>query len=77
MKAGAGRCKRVLNKGGIFLNNYGTPKIRAEDLLFLRYLIEKDRLKPVMDRTYSLDEIYEARRYVDTGRKRGNVAVTV
>ncbi|MWB97517.1 zinc-binding dehydrogenase [Agromyces sp. MMS17-SY077] len=35
------------------------------------------RLRPVVDRTYPLEEIVEAHRYVDTGRKRGNVVLTV
>lgn len=55
----------------------GVAKDTIEDLLFLKKLIELGHLKPVIDRTYSLEEIAEAHRYVDTGRKKGNVIVTV
>ena len=34
-------------------------------------------IRPVIDREYPLDEIVEAHRYVDTGRKRGNVVLRV
>jgi alcohol dehydrogenase len=40
-------------------------------------LVEEGHIKPVMDRTYSLDEITEAHRYVKKGHKVGGVAVTV
>lgn len=40
-------------------------------------LVERGVLKPVIDRRYALEGIAEAHRYVDTGRKRGNVVVTV
>ena len=53
------------------------PRFRAEDLLLLKRLAESGALKPVIDRTYSLDEIVEAHRYVEEGHKRGNVIVTV
>lgn len=53
------------------------PKPRAEDLLLLKRLAESGELKPVIDRTYRLEEIVEAHRYVDEGHKRGNVIVTV
>ena len=53
------------------------PRLRAEDLLLIKRLAESGALKPVIDRTYPLDEIVEAHRYVEEGHKRGNVIVTV
>lgn len=38
-------------------------------------LVEADKFAPVIDRTYPLAELIEAHRYVETGRKRGNVVV--
>jgi NADPH2:quinone reductase len=46
-------------------------------LPFLRDLIEAGQLRIVIDRRYALADIVEAHRYVDTGHKRGNVAVSV
>ena len=40
-------------------------------------LIESGRFRPVIDRTYSLDQIVEAYRYVETGQKIGNVVISV
>ncbi|MGF1585613.1 MAG: NAD(P)-dependent alcohol dehydrogenase [Bacteroidales bacterium] len=77
MKLKASRCRKVLKTNGIFLNNSGLPKIKNDDLLFLKYLIENNKLKPVIDRTYSIEDIVEAHRYVDMGHKRGNVAVRI
>jgi NADPH:quinone reductase-like Zn-dependent oxidoreductase len=48
-----------------------------DDLLLIRRLIEAGRIRPVIDRTYPLQNIVDAHRYVDTGRKRGGVVVSV
>ncbi len=49
----------------------------AEDLAVLVDLAEAGRYRAVRDRTYDLADIGEAHRYVDTGRKRGNVVVRI
>ena len=48
-----------------------------DDLLLIKGLIESGRIRPVIDRTYRLADIADAHRYVETGRKRGGVVVSV
>jgi NADPH:quinone reductase-like Zn-dependent oxidoreductase len=54
----------------------GTPP-RAEELDFLRSLIESGKLRPALDSTYRLEELPKAHRRVDSGLAIGRVAVTV
>jgi NADPH:quinone reductase-like Zn-dependent oxidoreductase len=44
---------------------------------YIRELMESGQFKPVIDRTYPLDRIVEAYRYVETGQKTGNVVISV
>ena len=53
------------------------PRSKTADLLDLKKLAETGEFRPVIDRTYRLEEIVDAHRYVDEGHKKGNVIVRI
>jgi NADPH:quinone reductase-like Zn-dependent oxidoreductase len=55
----------------------GITAYSQEDVLLLKKLVEAGEFTPVIDRTYSLGQVIEATRYVETGQKTGNVVLTV
>lgn len=73
------QCKPLLKKGGVYKTVGGLDAASESigQLRVLKTLFEIGFLKAVIDRTYSLDEIVEAHRYVDTGRKKGNVVLQI
>ncbi|MGB7342240.1 MAG: NAD(P)-dependent alcohol dehydrogenase [Phototrophicaceae bacterium] len=64
-------------KAKIAATGLRAPEQRAKDLKLLKELMEADIIKPVIDRCYPLEQISEAHRYVDTGRKKGNVVINI
>jgi NADPH:quinone reductase-like Zn-dependent oxidoreductase len=69
-------CQKILAPNGRYIRTTG-PNPKREDLLFLKDVIEAGKLKTVIDRIYSLDEIDKAHRYVEKGHKKGNVVINV
>jgi NADPH:quinone reductase-like Zn-dependent oxidoreductase len=55
----------------------GIGRYRKEDLLLVKGLVEAGKYRPVIDRTYPLDEVVEAAGYVESGQKTGNVVLQV
>lgn len=55
----------------------GVAALSVDDLRYLAKLAEAGDFKPVIDRSYPLEHAAEAHAYVDTGRKRGNVVLTL
>ena len=52
-------------------------KERSQDLEELRKLLEAGAVRPFVDRTFSLDEVPEAIRYLRDGRVRGKIVITL
>ncbi|MDO9000635.1 NAD(P)-dependent alcohol dehydrogenase [Sediminibacterium sp.] len=53
------------------------PTINKEDVVFLKELAEKRMYKPVIERQYTLEQIIEAYKYVESGQKTGNVVIKI
>ena len=76
-KISKSKCTNILRKGGYFLTVKYPTKEKNEYMLFLIELIEKSKLKPVIDKTFSLDKVPEAHAYVEQGHKKGNVSIII
>jgi len=72
------QCQEALTPDGKYISvDDGSPKNSIEELSLLNELVESGKLKAVIDRSYPLEEMVEAHRYVDQGHKKGNVVITV
>jgi len=72
------QCESLLNKNGIYKSvSSGYAWETIQQLQLLKELFEKGELTAVVDKTFQMDEIIIAHRYVDTGRKKGNVVLKI
>ncbi len=68
--------RKLLGSGGKRVIG-GAASYKPEDMAFLKDLIESGKVRSVIDREYPLERIAEAHAYVDTGKKAGNVVITI
>ncbi|WP_299902024.1 NAD(P)-dependent alcohol dehydrogenase [uncultured Aquimarina sp.] len=71
------KAKKVLKTGGVFVSVKMLTKEKNEHLRLIKDMAEKGKLKPFIDKSFTLDEIVKAHEYVDNGRKRGNVIIDI
>lgn len=74
-KISRSRCVRMLKSTGRFLSVKYPTKEKSETLKYLAELLAEGKLKPFIDREFSLEQIREAHTFVEKGHKRGNVLV--
>jgi NADPH:quinone reductase-like Zn-dependent oxidoreductase len=78
-KIASSKRKKSLKEPGMYLSAFdlsGNLKLKVRDLIYLKELCEAGILKSVIDRSYPMEQIVEAHRYVDKGHKKGNVVIT-
>jgi NADPH:quinone reductase-like Zn-dependent oxidoreductase len=72
-----GRLFQIMLLGGKRIGMMATAKANQKDLLIIKELLESGKVLPVIDRCYPLAETAEAIRYLETGRARGKVIITM
>lgn len=76
-KLSPSQSKSSLKEGGCYLSVRSSTNEKIENLILLKELAEAGKIHAVIDRRYPLEQTAEAHRYVETGRKKGNVVITI
>jgi NADPH:quinone reductase-like Zn-dependent oxidoreductase len=76
-KTSKSACKNILKPKGKYVSVSGSARKNLNELLFLKELIESGKLKTVIDRRYTLEQIREAHAYVEKHHKKGNVVINI
>ncbi|MBN2655713.1 MAG: NAD(P)-dependent alcohol dehydrogenase [Spirochaetales bacterium] len=69
--------RKALSQKGRFVSVKSMTKEVREELEFIQELQVQGKLKPYIDKVFTLEEIREAHSLVDTGRKRGNIVISI
>ena len=76
-KMSSSQGESLLKEDGVYLTVQSSTSEATENLITLRKLVETGKVKPVIDKRFPLEQTADAHRYVETGRKKGNVVITV
>ena len=69
--------KKLLHKNGRFITVHSITQEKEDYMKLLISLIEQGKIKPVIEKVFSLEKIVDAHRLVDSGRKKGNVVIRI
>jgi len=76
-KTSKSACKHLIKSGGEYVSVKSSPKSNPDDLPVLKKLIESGKLRSVIDKRYTLEQIREAHLYVEKCHKKGNVVINL
>lgn len=70
--------KKALTINGKYISvDDSTPSISKLDFIHIKNLVEQEKLKPIIDSIFPIEQIVEAHKYVEKGHKRGSVVISV